>query len=187
MSMKKLRTQSKKKGFALLVAILISSVVLAIGLSMLNITLKQYVFSGIGRESEIAFYATDAGMECVLYWDTSLPPQGGILDIGDTTNALDCMGVSATLDKGNSVIDSGEEITAEFDWQNNGQNVCTKIYLTKYFDATNPVPMGVPGPSGLISCPANATCTRLEARGYNRGCNDLTSPRVVERALRATY
>lgn len=185
--MKRLRTQNSKKGFALLVAILVSSVVLAIGLSMLNITLKQYVFSGIGRESEVAFYATDAGMECVLYWDTSLPPQGGILDIGDTTDTLDCMGVSATLNKGNSVIDSGETITVStgsvegFDWQNNGQNVCTKIFLTKYFDANNPVPMGT------TNCPAGATCTRLEARGYNRGCGDLISPRVVERALRATY
>lgn len=176
----------RNEGFALLIAVLVSSVVLAVGISMINITLKEYLFSGIGRESEIAFYAADAGMECALYWDTS--SQGGKFNIGANVSNVSCMGVSSASNDGpptgnnNGVVQSGEQITTQFEWISSGQPVCSKIGITKYYDPSNPVSMGTLG-----TCAAGATCTQVEARGYNRPCAGLTSPRVVERALRASY
>jgi hypothetical protein len=164
----------REKGFALLVAVLISSVVLAVGLSMLNITLKQYIFSGIGRESEIAFYAADAGMECALYWDAS--SQGGIFDlgVGGATNFA-CMGQTQTAPAGGT---SGDSKEFQYDWQTSGQAVCTKISITKYLG---------PDSAPNQTCDTGAVCSQLESRGYNRPCSQLNSPRVVERALRANY
>jgi Tfp pilus assembly protein PilX len=168
------RTQSERGGFALVVAILISSVVLAVGLSMLNITLKQYLFSGIGRESEIAFYAADAGMECGLYWDTSLASAVGVFDIGSGAQTISCMGQNVSV----SGSISEDPIEFQFDWQESGQAVCTKVAVTKF--------AGPDAPSGY-TCDSGAVCTQVESRGYNRPCNQLDSPRVVERALRANY
>jgi hypothetical protein len=167
----------RNKGFALLIAVLVSSVVLAVGISMLNITLKEYLFSGIGRESEIAFYSADAGMECALYWDTST--QGGKFDLTAASGNITCMGSTVATPAGGT---SGTQKQFQFEWASSGQTVCTKIGITKYFDPTNPI---VISPS--LTCAAGATCTQVESRGYNRPCAGLSSPKVVERALRANY
>ena len=167
----------RNKGFALLIAVLVSSVVLAVGISMLNITLKEYLFSAIGRESEIAFYAADAGMECALYWDTST--QGGKFDLTAPAGNITCTGSTVATPAGGS---SGSQKQFQFEWTSSGQTVCSKIGITKYYDPTNPVSMGTLG-----TCAVGATCTQVEARGYNRPCAGLNSPRVVERALRASY
>ncbi len=59
-----------KKGFVLAFSLLISSIVLALALGIFNILLKQIVLTSSARDSQIAFYAADAGAECALYWDT---------------------------------------------------------------------------------------------------------------------
>lgn len=176
--LKQSRHRESEQGFALLIAVLISSVVLAVGISMLNVTLKQYLFSGIGRESEVAFYAADAGMECALYWDAS--SQGGKFDLTAVVGNISCMGTTVVTPAGGS---SGTQKQFQFEWTSTtGQTVCSKIGITKYFDATADVPM-----PGWGDCERGATCTQVESRGYNRSCSSLDSPRVVERALRANY
>jgi hypothetical protein len=60
---------SGKKGFAMLFAVLTSSVLLSIGLSIFNLTVKELILSSSGRESQFAFYASDTGIECAIYWD----------------------------------------------------------------------------------------------------------------------
>ena len=57
------------KGFTLLLASLIASIVLAIGISIFSIAHKQLILSSIGRDSQFAFYAADTGAECALFWD----------------------------------------------------------------------------------------------------------------------
>jgi len=61
-----------QKGFALLFAVLASSVMLSISVAILNIALREVILSSFGRESVIAFYAADSGAECALYWGTGL-------------------------------------------------------------------------------------------------------------------
>lgn len=56
-------------GFTLLLSVLIASLILTIGLSILNIAFKELTLSSSARESVIAFYAADSGAECALYWD----------------------------------------------------------------------------------------------------------------------
>src|SRR3989344_4229619 len=58
-----------RRGFTLLFAMIISSIVLSIGLGIFNIALKELVLSSAARESQFAFFAADTGTECALYWD----------------------------------------------------------------------------------------------------------------------
>ncbi len=58
-----------RSGFLLLTAILISTVVLSVGISMASIAYKELTLSITARDSMYAFYAADAGAECASYWD----------------------------------------------------------------------------------------------------------------------
>lgn len=46
-----------------------ASIILAVGVSIISIALKQLQISTVGRESQYAFYAANTGAECALYWD----------------------------------------------------------------------------------------------------------------------
>lgn len=59
----------KKKGFALLVAIIFMSVMLAFGLVLGSFAYKQQILASSAIDSQYAFYAADAAMECALYAD----------------------------------------------------------------------------------------------------------------------
>jgi hypothetical protein len=70
------------RGFTLLLAALVASIVLSLGSSIFVIAKKQITLSSVGRDSQFAFYAADTGAECALYWDvrydafgTSTPSQ----------------------------------------------------------------------------------------------------------------
>lgn len=68
--MKNTRTQSRtQRGFTILLAALVGSLVLALGISVFTIAQKQLILSSVGRASQFAFYAADSGAECALYHD----------------------------------------------------------------------------------------------------------------------
>ena len=92
------RKRSHPRGFTILFASLVSSLLLAVGLVIFDITYKQSVFSQVVRDSNFAIYAADTGLECALYWDLrytgpanfgsgsvfatssiSTPPQSGVI------------------------------------------------------------------------------------------------------------
>ncbi|MEK7162484.1 MAG: pilus assembly PilX N-terminal domain-containing protein [Patescibacteria group bacterium] len=58
------------RGITLLLSVLIISIVLAVSLGVANIITTEIFLSNAGRQSQIAFYAADAGVECAAYWDT---------------------------------------------------------------------------------------------------------------------
>lgn len=62
-----------KRGFVLLFAILISSVILAVGMGAFNISIRELKLSSAGRDSQVAFYWADTGSECVFYWERKFP------------------------------------------------------------------------------------------------------------------
>lgn len=110
------------RGFIMLFSVLISSLLVAVGLSIFNLTLKEITLSTAGRESQIAFYAANSGMECALYWDlvgngtrsafasnnkeTSLKITCG--NFSDTPT-VSSTGVSATTDFSFKIKDAGDE------------------------------------------------------------------------------
>ncbi|HRH26285.1 MAG TPA: pilus assembly PilX N-terminal domain-containing protein [Candidatus Paceibacterota bacterium] len=81
------------QGFTLLFGILIGGFMLAIGTSVLGFAARQTGVSGLGRESQSAFYAADSGMECAKYFDIKnnafLSSSGSIQCGGYTINFSD--------------------------------------------------------------------------------------------------
>lgn len=85
-----------QQGFTLLVAIIFMSVMLAFGLAVSALAYKQQVLASTAIQSQYAFYAADAGLECALYADQ----QQGLFtyaehSAGNPPNSITCDGVSA--------------------------------------------------------------------------------------------
>lgn len=62
--------KNSQRGVVLLIAILFSSVALAVGVGVYTRTYKELLLSSFWKQSQIAFAAADAGLECALYWET---------------------------------------------------------------------------------------------------------------------
>lgn len=149
-----MKNNKLNKGFTLLLSILVVSVILSVGLGIFDIMTKELKLSGVGRESQIAFYAADAGIECFFYWEIKHP---GLADSAfayydNNPPAIQCAG-------NNFNIPAQSNGPYSFN-VNLGNNSCAKIKVTK---------------SGLT--------TTVESRGYNTAC-DSPSSFKVERAIR---
>ena len=61
--------KKNNQGFTLLFAALIGALVLAVGIAILSIALKQMTLSSAGRATQQSFYSADSAIECALYLD----------------------------------------------------------------------------------------------------------------------
>ena len=57
---------SKKKGFVILIAVVVSSLLVSMGLFISNIAYKELLLSSSTKASQQAFYVADSVMECAL-------------------------------------------------------------------------------------------------------------------------
>lgn len=214
--MRKLYTQKENKnnirrnnsGFTLFIALIVSSLLLAIGFSLSTIILKQLIFANSGKESQLAFYAADSGAECALYWDRKnvdgLTDFNGAFTASSTFDDIFCGTggpvTSQTAQVGSFVrfIDlPNQQATTTFyvDYSDNdplnpNHKACAKVTVFKWVDSSGPIPVEK---------------TQIESRGYNvpldngpvgpigdpinlgAKCNYSASNRVVERAVRLDY
>jgi hypothetical protein len=163
------RVFKKTSGFFMLYAILFTTIVLTIGISILDIVLKQVSFSGIDRESARAFYVADAGLECALYGDVT----GSNIFSTSTPGTINCNGDSTAL----TVVDplgGFPHFTFNF-WldKSDPKNVsCSEITLTREIF------------SGVVNR------TIISALGYNTQCPGIGSATrnpLIERGLRTIY
>ncbi len=114
--------KNKNFGFTLLLSLLVMSVVLVVGLGVFNIIIKEIQLSGLGRESVIASYAAETGIECVEYWDLQKHT------ISTTTPiSITCGGNSINADWNNDISFFNLSLT-------NGS--CAKITINKQTSRT---------------------------------------------------
>lgn len=95
------------RGFTLLFAMLIGSLLLAIGLSIFSLVFRELGLATITRDSSTALFAADAGAECALYWefqgekaDGSImfdPEDTSQVDISCSDEAVTITNISQTL------------------------------------------------------------------------------------------
>src|SRR3989344_3573740 len=55
-------------GFTLFFAIVVIAVLMGVGVAIANLVTKQLKLSSLYRESQVAFYNADTGLECALRW-----------------------------------------------------------------------------------------------------------------------
>ena len=207
---KNFRKKNKKKslmnnrGFTLLFAVLVSTLVLSVGASIISIALKQIILSGSARDSQFAFYASNTGVECGLYWDlvgvdvsidgdtTKVPvfaasAGGAVSSLAVTEGAkIKCGDTSEILIDGNSIPDS-TDTDGDFVLNDNWNFVGDDNSATTTFRATfgTNVPYCVDVSVIKYLDNDNKTRTTINSRGYNT-CDD-NSKRRIERGLRITY
>lgn len=176
--MHRIRIQ-KNTGFALLLSVIISSVVLAIGISILNISISQITLSSTARESEFAFQAAHAGVDCLWYWRNENAAEFEALNGALPT--INCFGESpATSEKVTVNSDSDGHATSftyHFNWGDPQRCTATEMVVMNAHnrDVTLSFESEAVGADGLKTCNNGNTCTVLFSRGYNRPCDELDS------------
>lgn len=81
---------SYRRGFILPFSMMLTYIILIISTGISTILVKEMFFSSIGRESQIAYYSADAGLDCALYLDglfVDLDTGIGIFPYNDDTSA----------------------------------------------------------------------------------------------------
>jgi hypothetical protein len=156
-------TTSGQKGYAILFAVVMVSIISTIAIGLSNSSYKQLVLSSLARDSQSAFYFSDTAIECALYADNV----DGLFSAANVDSAYSCgvdkNGSPYALTKIVTSIGSDTQYTLEF---------------------TTPV---LSDPCFAITVLKTTTVptTDIKARGYNT-CN-FSSIRTVEREIEATY
>jgi Tfp pilus assembly protein PilX len=151
--------KEEQSGFTLLIAVVLTAVLLLISTSLIALAVRQAFIADAARQSQLAFYAADTGMECALYWDVH-NPVGNTAFATTTGSTVTCN--QDSNNSGNSWTVGGSTVSTMANISFLPSPTCATVTVTKY---------------------ANGT-TIIEAKGYNT-C--AASARRVERAVRATY
>jgi Tfp pilus assembly protein PilX len=151
--------KNTQKGFTLFIAVLVGSLMLAIGFSIFNLTFKELLLSASARDSQIAFYAADTGLECALYYDQ----KEDIFSIAAGVNSVSitCAGQPSLIVPRGRTLDGD---TYTWNWVLDNGKLCTVIEVSKDTDVQRTV---------------------IRSFGYST-CSS-TDPRRTERGLRVTY
>jgi Tfp pilus assembly protein PilV len=171
-------TQKKQKGFALLIAVIFMSVMLTFGLELGSIAFKQESLSSEGIESQYAFYAADAALECALYADQQNNGNPSLFTYPTTDPhappaPMACDGKATAYSKSEVSWSSGS----------NGEWVITERLSLDSGARCADVTVYKPTPA------TNGT-TYIYSQGYDVSCATVASPngaRISSRGLSAEY
>ncbi len=165
--------KTHQRGFTLLIAVIFMSVMLAFGLALSSISYKQQVLASAAIESQYAFYAADAGLECALYADqkqnlfayqstSPSPAPAAQCDNQTPVSAFDTCTSSLCIATNRFLLDSGTR--------------CVDITIYK------------PNPTNVT--PA-ITSTYIFSQGYDVSCATVnsspTGARIVTRGINIRY
>lgn len=169
MTLKNEKQKAENRGFALLIAVIFMSIMLALGLALSSLGYKQEVIASSAIESQYAFYAADAALECALYDDQ----QQNAFDYASHSstkhpNVIVCDGASATEESytyTSSVLSVSERLSLNSDTR------CADVTVYKY------------------PTPQNGVSTYIFAEGYDVPCTNIESgsTRFVARGLYARF
>lgn len=155
-------TSSKQRGFTLLLAALIASIVLSIGSSIFLIAQKQVTLSSLGRDSQFAFYTADTAAECALYWDVRYDA----FSTTTPTQTPECDGTPLTI--------SGKEDAPPY---------IATFEVNFFSDSSN-------GYCGQVEVQKNVSnpYTVIHADGYSVPCSAVNSSvRALQRSVELRY
>lgn len=199
MSMKTSPTRTHTEaGFALLIALIVVGVVLSVGLTILDVSIKQVRLSTNTKDSEIAFHAANAGMECARYVRQQFAAE---METGQAITA-NCFGTTdpaTVVDKSADNLDDAADAAAylytyDLTWGPADAERCTKVatFIASTSIAGDGATMtglstllrGFPTADDNKLCEVGARCTVISVQGYNRPCGLVTNtPGTVQREV----
>lgn len=143
----------QNRGVALLIAVIFTAVMLAFGILISSLGYKQIVLARSARDSQYAFYAADAALECLLYEDQR---QNKFAAAGSYT--LTCGGSSFTISMAGTGVLKGESSPIAI-----GGRYCARVYVQKPEDGIGKTWLFSEGYS--VSCALVGSATQYSVRG----------------------
>lgn len=162
----------KKRGFALLIAIIFMSVMLTFGMTLGSLGYKQQVLASGAIGSQYAFYVADAALECVLYADQQQNRFEYNPDVNATPPTMSC-GESAPI-LSEKTIHTPARWVLSYRFLLDGGKHCADVMVSKPADM-------------------DSGTTYLYAQGYNVSCATVANPGLSRfstfssRGLKAKY
>ena len=171
------KKNNNERGFTLLLAALVASIVLVLGSSIFSIAQKQVTLSSIGRDSQYAFYAADTAAECALYYDIRFHAFGTSTAPTEAAIVCDKAADGSDLTVQTTVTSSENAATSTFtmdffsrDVANN--HAATALNCAQVTIAKNPTP----------------PYTAIHSDGYSTSCATInTSSRALQRSVELHY
>ncbi len=176
-----MKANKTSRGFAMLFSVLLSSLLISIGLSIFNISLKEVDVSSSARDSQIAYYAADSARECAVYWDIKKGAFPACID-----------GSGSMCDQYNIDIKASDPIEIKCGGSNieifnhNELGVRTEALLDDFFlySTTSPKePRADISMVKIYNADEQAVETRIQTRGHNTGIKG----RRIERGIDFNY
>jgi hypothetical protein len=180
-----------KNGFTIFFATLVTSLALAIGLAIYDLTTRELALSATVNQSQYAIYAADTGAECALYWDAKCSAGacvgGSAFATSTETDGGAFPPTSGVLCNSQDVASAGTP-PASFALPPAGWTAWALQQTASTATTTFWIALGaVNGPCVKVEVAKSGTPTRttITSHGYNT-CITNASNRV-ERALQVTY
>ena len=170
-------------------ALVVVSVVVSVGLTILDLSLKQVRLSTNSRDSEIAFHAANAGLECARYWRVSEETdiEGGL---AFTPN---CFGNSMGNQTATNIAVSGGGTAYRYEFESTWGtpercSEMTILTINSTAGAITTVPNMTTVIPGYLTAPTKecaqgGRCTVIAVRGYSRNCSDTALTGTVQREV----
>jgi hypothetical protein len=185
--------KARNRGFTLLLAALVSSIVLSLGASIFILAKKEVTLSSLGRDSQYAFYGADQAAECALYWDArwqyfaTTTPDSFLPPDNDPT----CDGQSWTPEGGARTGGASGTypytVTFQYEPTSAGVSYCATVHVLK---CDGPIGPWNPQTSSATCTSATPSVihTTVHADGYSTSCATLsTDPRALQRSVELHY
>jgi len=128
----KILKKNKDNGFVLLYTMIVSSIILAVALGIVNVALKESQFSTSAKATNEAFFAADTGAECALFFDKTDP----------TKNAFTGTAVMNCANNNIVFSSSGSVWTFSVPYLGDSLNSCANVTLTKDIGITTIISKG---------------------------------------------
>ena len=186
MAITRQQAYGRQRGFALLIAVIFMSVMLALGVILGSLGYKQQLLASSSIESQYAFYAADAALECGLYADQKLNLFAFSSNFSAQAPQLVCR-YTQPVSSSNISHTSTEWVTVNRLSIDSGSGTsCADVTVYKYsptYVALNP---GSPS-TYIFSQGYDVPCSTVAAAAGTTAATLLDGPRLVVRGLSAQY
>lgn len=166
----------------MLFAVLASALLIAIGISIFNISLKELQISTSEEASQVAYYAADSAEECALYSDIVLGAFPTCLSVDSNNN---CNSVSTTT-LNPTITCNGSSTQLSFSPGSN--NIySTSVIPTQIFNYSTTTPPNVTSPNAGITIVKQFMNGIIQTTISAQGLNSGIIGRRVERGIEEQY
>ena len=153
-------TSQHNRGFTVLLATLVASIALSLGVAVFSLAQKQVELSRLGRDSQVAFYSADTAAECALFWDRRYDYFATSAPASVVAPAPQCDAETLVASGRSTIL----PYTMTFQFEPNGY--CAIVTVTK--SSTDPQ-------------------TVIHADGFSSACGSLSAAKTLQRSVEIRY